>query len=69
MRDNKGSAFGAGGIIGALGGLIGLGGADFRLPLLIGLFQFAALEAVILTTCYAAGLRISEAVQLKTTDI
>jgi uncharacterized membrane protein YfcA len=31
-----------------LGGLIGLGGAEFRLPLLIGLFQFAALEAVIL---------------------
>lgn len=32
----------------ALGGLIGLGGAEFRLPLLIGLFRFAALEAVIL---------------------
>jgi len=30
------------------GGLIGLGGAEFRLPLLIGLFNFAALEAVIL---------------------
>lgn len=29
-------------------GLIGLGGAEFRLPLLIGLFGFAALEAVIL---------------------
>ncbi|WP_085028639.1 sulfite exporter TauE/SafE family protein [Ensifer aridi] len=38
----------AGGIIGALGGLIGLGGAEFRLPVLIGLFNFAALEAVIL---------------------
>ncbi|WP_431281612.1 TSUP family transporter [Humitalea sp. 24SJ18S-53] len=35
-------------VIGALGGLIGLGGAEFRLPLLIGLFRFAALEAVIL---------------------
>lgn len=33
--------------IGALGGLIGLGGAEFRLPLLI-LFGFAALSAVIL---------------------
>lgn len=42
------AAFGAGAIIGALGGLIGLGGAEFRLPLLIGLFNFAALEAVIL---------------------
>ena len=31
-----------------LGGLIGLGGAEFRLPLLIGTFHFAALEAVIL---------------------
>lgn len=31
-----------------LGGLIGLGGAEFRLPLLIGVFRFAALEAVIL---------------------
>jgi uncharacterized membrane protein YfcA len=41
-------AFGGGAIIGALGGLIGLGGAEFRLPLLIGVFRFAALEAVIL---------------------
>jgi uncharacterized protein len=29
-------------------GLIGLGGAEFRLPLLIGLFRFRGLEAVIL---------------------
>jgi hypothetical protein len=41
-------ALSGGAIIGALGGLIGLGGAEFRLPLLIGLFHFAALEAVIL---------------------
>lgn len=34
--------------VGTLGGLIGLGGAEFRLPLLIGFFRFAALEAVIL---------------------
>ncbi len=45
---NRPAAFGAGAIIGALGGLIGLGGAEFRLPLLIGMFEFAALEAVIL---------------------
>lgn len=45
---NSFSAFGAGAGIGALGGLIGLGGAEFRLPLLIGLFRFVALEAVIL---------------------
>ncbi|WP_231509452.1 sulfite exporter TauE/SafE family protein [Nocardia sp. NRRL WC-3656] len=42
------SAFAAGASVGALGGLIGLGGAEFRLPLLIGLFGFAALQAVIL---------------------
>jgi uncharacterized membrane protein YfcA len=34
-------------VIGVLGGLIGLGGAEFRLPLLIGVFRFVALEAVI----------------------
>jgi uncharacterized membrane protein YfcA len=31
-----------------LGGLIGLGGAEFRLPLLIGAFRFGPLQAVIL---------------------
>lgn len=40
--------FGAGATIGLLGGMIGLGGAEFRLPLLISLFGFAALSAVIL---------------------
>jgi len=48
LKQRKEVAFGGGEIIGALGGLIGLGGAEFRLPLLIGYFQFAALEAVIL---------------------
>lgn len=38
----------AGAAVGMLGGLIGLGGAEFRLPILIGLFGFAALHAVIL---------------------
>jgi uncharacterized membrane protein YfcA len=33
--------------IGVLGGMIGLGGAEFRLPVLIGLFGFVALQAVI----------------------
>lgn len=41
-------AFLAGAAVGMLGGLIGLGGAEFRLPLLIGLFGFAALAAVII---------------------
>lgn len=40
-------AFLAGAVVGILGGMIGLGGAEFRLPLLIGLFAFAALAAVI----------------------
>lgn len=41
-------AFAAGAAIGLLGGLIGLGGAEFRLPLLVGLFTFPTLEAVII---------------------
>ncbi|MEW1635467.1 sulfite exporter TauE/SafE family protein [Streptomyces sp. NPDC093801] len=40
--------FGAGAMVGVLGGMIGLGGAEFRLPFLIGMFGFAALSAVIL---------------------
>lgn len=42
------TVFTSGAAIGTLGGLIGLGGAEFRLPLLIGLFGFGALEAVVL---------------------
>ncbi|GAB4167845.1 MAG: sulfite exporter TauE/SafE family protein [Rhodocyclaceae bacterium] len=42
------ASFGVGGVVGVLGGLLGLGGAEFRLPLLIGWFRFGALEAVIL---------------------
>ncbi|MFK4524679.1 putative membrane protein YfcA [Bradyrhizobium japonicum] len=45
---NTSAAFGSGAIIGTLGGLIGLGGAEFRLPLLISLFRFRGLEAVVL---------------------
>lgn len=48
MSHGGAAAFSGGAVIGALGGLIGLGGAEFRLPLLIGWFRFAALEAVIL---------------------
>lgn len=47
-RSNPAAAFAGGAAIGTLGGLIGLGGAEFRLPLLIGVFRLAALEAVIL---------------------
>lgn len=45
---SRGWVFVAGAAIGVLGGLIGLGGAEFRLPLLIGVFGFTALAAVIL---------------------
>ncbi|MFE3771020.1 TSUP family transporter [Streptomyces sp. NPDC059122] len=40
--------FAAGAALGVLGGMVGLGGAEFRLPLLISMFGFAALSAVIL---------------------
>lgn len=39
-------ALSIGGIIGAAGGLIGLGGAEFRLPALVGLLRFTPREAV-----------------------
>ena len=41
------AGFGAGAAVGVLGGLVGLGGAEFRLPLLLTIFGFAALAAVI----------------------
>ncbi len=40
-------AFAGGAAVGVLGGLIGLGGAEFRLPLLLTVFGFAALAAVV----------------------
>lgn len=47
-RQSASWPFAVGALIGILGGLIGLGGAEFRLPLLMALFGFAALQAVIL---------------------
>ena len=41
-------ALAGGAAVGTLGGLIGLGGAEFRLPLLIGVFGFVALQAVVM---------------------
>lgn len=48
-----------GAIVGTLGGLIGLGGAEFRLPLLIGFFRFTALEAIILNKAMSLVLVMS----------
>lgn len=39
-------AFVAGAAVGTLGGLIGLGGAEFRLPLLVALFAYATRDAI-----------------------
>jgi len=61
-------AFFAGMGIGTLGGLIGLGGAEFRLPLLIGLFRFAALEAVIVNKAMSL-IVVASALPLRTGTI
>lgn len=42
------AALGWGASIGGIGGLVGLGGAEFRLPVLLGVFRFRPLDAVIL---------------------
>lgn len=48
FRHRNGGAFFSSSLIGSLGGLIGLGGAEFRLPVLVGAFGIPTLEAVIL---------------------
>src|SRR5215469_11074568 len=62
------AAFGGGAVIGALGGLIGLGGAEFRLPLLIGAFRFAALKAVILNKAMSLVV-VASALPFRTTAL
>ncbi|MGQ0466745.1 MAG: sulfite exporter TauE/SafE family protein [Sporichthyaceae bacterium] len=47
-RRSPGPAFVAGASVGVLGGMIGLGGAEFRLPILLLVFGFVALHAVVL---------------------
>lgn len=41
-------AFAWGALVGVLGGLIGLGGAEFRLPVLVGIFNYRTLQAIII---------------------
>ena len=48
QRRSDVSSFLGGVSVGSLGGLIGLGGAEFRLPLLISFYGFVAVQAVIL---------------------
>lgn len=59
MRKGWLPSFGGGALIGTVGGLMGLGGAEFRLPLLIGFFRFEALEAVILNKALSLVVVIS----------
>ena len=58
-RRSAPAAFMGGGAVGLLGGMIGLGGAEFRLPLLIGLFGFLALQAVILNKAMSLAVVIT----------
>src|SRR5215212_5840220 len=48
FQRNQTSAFFSGAGIGTLAGLIGLGGAEFRLPFLVSMYRFGAIEAVII---------------------
>lgn len=41
-------AFVWGALVGVLGGLIGLGGAEFRLPLLVSIFNYRTLQAIVI---------------------
>ena len=61
-------AFAGGMGIGTLGGLIGLGGAEFRLPLLIGMFRFGPLEAVIVNKAMSL-IVVATALPLRTGTI
>ncbi|MFB2920487.1 sulfite exporter TauE/SafE family protein [Aerosakkonema funiforme] len=42
------SAFAWGALVGVLGGLIGLGGAEFRLPILLSVFNYRTLQAIVI---------------------
>jgi len=46
MKPDRFTAFGGSGMIGVFGGLIGLGGAEFRIPLLVGVFRLTPRHVV-----------------------
>lgn len=41
-------AFAWGALVGVLSGLIGLGGAEFRLPILVSIFNYRTMQAIII---------------------
>lgn len=61
-------ATGTGATVGILGGLIGLGGAEFRLPLLIGVFGYSALPAVILNKAMSLAV-VASALPFRTSAV
>jgi len=65
---NSLAVFSSGAVIGSLGGLIGLGGAEFRLPLLITAFRFAAIEAIILNKAMSLVV-VASALLFRTSNI
>ncbi|WP_242050657.1 hypothetical protein [Oculatella sp. FACHB-28] len=46
-------AFAWGALVGVLGGLIGLGGAEFRLPVLVSVFHYRTLQQLSSTSLSA----------------
>ncbi|HYD05642.1 MAG TPA: sulfite exporter TauE/SafE family protein, partial [Reyranella sp.] len=68
FQRNQTSAFASGAGIGSLAGLIGLGGAEFRLPFLIGPYRFGALEAVIINKAMSLVVVMS-ALPFRTTSV
>lgn len=66
IRRDARAALAAGGLVGVLGGLIGLGGAEFRLPILIGCFRYGLRAAAgvnllmsLVTVTVAAATRLA----------
>lgn len=55
-----------GALIAVLGGLIGLGGAEFRLPDLVGVFRFRTLQAIVINLLTAALYRAEMRTRLAT---
>lgn len=67
-RPDAGRAFGFGVPIGALGGLIGLGGAEFRLPVLTGVFGYPPRSAVALNLAISL-ITVSAALTVRTVTL